>query len=252
MCTIAVWFNVWKEAPLVIAANRDEFLGRPADVPRSRIIGGRRCIAPLDREAGGTWMGVNEDELFVGITNRFGGLKDSTLRSRGRLVEAALEYSTALEALRDFRALGSERYNPFHLIVADRRTCGIGVWDGETVRVIENHQGPLVVTERSFGEEVSVRERRLKGRCESLAKGALAPTSTELGELLREHADPGFEGTCVHAEDQGYGTRSSAILRWGPRPLEFTYLATAGAPCMENYRPWEELAGVVLASDGRE
>ena len=55
---------------LQVAANRDEFLARPADPPTPSADG--RWLAPRDRQAGGTWLGVNRAGLFVGVTNRFG------------------------------------------------------------------------------------------------------------------------------------------------------------------------------------
>lgn len=73
---------------LVVAANRDEFLGRPS-VPPSEIEPG--IVAGRDLEAGGTWLGVNRHGLFVAVTNRKTPTRTPEARSRGLL---------ALEALR--------------------------------------------------------------------------------------------------------------------------------------------------------
>ena len=79
----------WKTEPgfpLVVAANRDERLDRPAHslcVLREhapRILGGR------DDLAGGTWLAVNEHGVVAGLTNRPSpGGRDPTKRSRGEL-----------------------------------------------------------------------------------------------------------------------------------------------------------------------
>src|ERR1700682_1686246 len=69
MCTLAIYFRVFGDYPVVVAANRDEFLNRPALPPtelgdRPRIIGGK------DLRAKGTWLGINEHGLIVGLLNR--------------------------------------------------------------------------------------------------------------------------------------------------------------------------------------
>ncbi len=73
MCTLLVATRRWPGTPLLIAANRDEHLQRPAAPPSSRRVGSRRIFAPTDLRAGGTWMGLNDAGLFVAITNRFAG-----------------------------------------------------------------------------------------------------------------------------------------------------------------------------------
>jgi hypothetical protein len=135
-------------------------------------------------------------------------------------------------------------------VVAGREGGGIRVWDGAALRVLPLKEGVSILTERSFGSEVSDREWRLQEQCAALARAPKAPTAAELGALLAEHAEPGFEGTCVHAEEQGYGTRSSAILRWGAEKGEVSYLATSGPPCAEVHRPWEDLAREIPVPDG--
>ncbi|HLT35932.1 MAG TPA: NRDE family protein, partial [Enhygromyxa sp.] len=92
MCTIIAALQVWPGRPLVVAANRDEALDRPAIDPRVWAPGevaARRVLAPRDLRAGGTWLGVNDAGLFVGITNRR-AIPDPRRRSRGELVFEAL------------------------------------------------------------------------------------------------------------------------------------------------------------------
>src|SRR5690349_17969999 len=92
MCTILAALGVWEETPLVIAANRDEALDRPASEPRvwpAGEVADRVVLAPRDLRAGGTWLGLNDAGLFVGITNRRAPA-DPTRRSRGDIVFEAL------------------------------------------------------------------------------------------------------------------------------------------------------------------
>ena len=69
MCTLAIYFQMTDDYPIVIAANRDEYLDRPAAKPttlcaRPHVVGGK------DLRAGGTWLGVNEYGLVAGLLNR--------------------------------------------------------------------------------------------------------------------------------------------------------------------------------------
>src|SRR6202012_5716865 len=88
MCTLAALVGASAEPPLVVAANRDELLARPA-VPPFLWPGAPRVPAPRDEVGHGTWLGLNEHALFVGITNRAGAPPDRSRRSRGALVSDA-------------------------------------------------------------------------------------------------------------------------------------------------------------------
>lgn len=89
MCLIVLAWQAHPHYPLVVAANRDEFLARPAspahwwtDAPA--LLGGR------DLEGGGTWMGLSRDGRFAALTNyRDPSQKRSGLPSRGLLVRGA-------------------------------------------------------------------------------------------------------------------------------------------------------------------
>lgn len=80
MCTLALAFQKHSGVPLVVAANRDEALDRPAVGP---FIWEQGFLAPRDERAGGTWLGLTRSGLFVGVTNRFPTLRDAARASRG-------------------------------------------------------------------------------------------------------------------------------------------------------------------------
>ncbi len=69
MCTLIVLHRCVPGRPLVVAANRDEFLDRPAAGPALRMRDSGPILAPLDLEAGGTWLGLNGRGVFAGLTN---------------------------------------------------------------------------------------------------------------------------------------------------------------------------------------
>src|SRR5271166_3791385 len=117
-------FQVVSDAPLIVAANRDERLDRPA-VPMTvlrerdpRILGGR------DDLAGGTWLAVNEHGVVAGLTNRpVSGGRDPAKRSRGELPLAFTRAAGAAEAVaRVVPTIDPDAYNPCWLLVGDRRS----------------------------------------------------------------------------------------------------------------------------------
>ena len=146
MCTLIVLHRCLPDRPLVVAANRDEFLDRPAEGPAVRNTRGGPILAPLDLEAGGTWVGLSARGVFAGLTNlRATSEQGATgLRSRGEVVMAALESPSAEAAIRTLSALEEETYNPFQLLVADGRDAWLLVYRGRP-EAIELEPGAHIV-----------------------------------------------------------------------------------------------------------
>ena len=90
MCTAIVLHRVFPSHPVVVAGNRDEWLARPALAPHVWTVQGQnspvRIFAGKDEKAGGTWFGVNQYGVVVGVTNRYTGTRDEDRASRGELV----------------------------------------------------------------------------------------------------------------------------------------------------------------------
>jgi uncharacterized protein with NRDE domain len=219
---------------LQVAANRDEFLARPASPPR-RWPGVPAVLAPRDEQAFGTWLGVNAHRLFVAVTNRHGLPRDNRLASRGQLVAEALRMDS-VDALHCWLAeLGAGQYNPFHLLYADASgRAGLTASDG--TRLWQERLGPglHVLTERSLGAgEDTARVAQARS---ALDAGGGRLTLERWKEVLRVHSltDP-REGTCIHAPAYGYGTRSSFLLALSPDCRADACLYTEGPPCTS---PW--------------
>ncbi len=113
MCLILVAWKVHARFPLVVAANRDEFHGRPAaratfweDAPD--VLAGR------DLQAGGTWLGVSRNGRFAAVTNYRGGTEPGAAESRGALVTRYLA-GVGVPELAERKAA----YSGFNLLAAD-------------------------------------------------------------------------------------------------------------------------------------
>jgi uncharacterized protein with NRDE domain len=117
ICLIVIGWKAHARFPLVVAANRDEFHGRPAapagfwkDLPG--ILAGR------DLQAMGTWMGVSRSGRFAAVTNYRGGAEPSAQHSRGELVTRVLEGT--LSGAQYVASIEKSSYSGFNLLACDR------------------------------------------------------------------------------------------------------------------------------------
>jgi uncharacterized protein with NRDE domain len=99
-------------------------------------------VAGMDEEAGGTWMGMNDDGLVACVLNRFGTLgSHPDFRSRGELPLEALDHAEASEAAKALQNLNPKAYRPFNMAVADALTAWWIKNDGNTITVGEIPEG---------------------------------------------------------------------------------------------------------------
>ncbi len=218
MCTLLLAHRLFPGAPLVVAANRDELLSRPASGPKV-YPGPPKVLMPRDELAFGTWLGLNEHGVFVGITNRFGRPPDPSRASRGSLVVRALHAPSAEALHRELSNLSGHEHNGFHLLYADREDAFVTWSDGENIRQYRVEPGLHVVTERSLGADDRGRTEMVERLFEQTVNGQ-EPTVEKLASLLKVHG-PDHErlaGTCIHADEKGYGTRSSFVFIGRERP----------------------------------
>ncbi|OVE86293.1 NRDE family protein [Natronolimnobius baerhuensis] len=239
MCTLTLAWQVFEDAPVAVAANRDEALereSRPPGVYREDPL----IVAPQDSEAGGTWIGYNEHSVFAGITNRWLDAELAGERSRGLLVGDVLEAESAAEAATVVEnATVKNEYDGFNLVVADAADAYCFQWDGSLER-IDFEPGVHVVVNAAVDDDVSIPEHRAEAaRAQASNARAvrrdLAVDSDEsvsdwlerAGTVLGNHE----YGVCVHGD--GFGTRSSSLLALGSDHREYAF--APGPPCQTPY-----------------
>jgi len=126
MCTVVILRRPGHDWPLLLAANRDEMRGRPWSPPGRHWPDRPTIRAGLDHEAGGSWLGVNDQGVVAAILNRRGSLGIAAgKRSRGELVLRGLDAGTARGAMLDLCRLDAGAYRSFNMVVAD---AGEGFW----------------------------------------------------------------------------------------------------------------------------
>jgi len=247
VCTLALYFNVFAELPLLVAANRDEHFDRPS-APPAEIAGDPRIFAGRDLRVGGTWLGVNEHGLLVGILNRRengnGDPLAAATRSRGLLCMDMLQRRSVEEGF-DFIAVHEVAYSPFTLVFADRRSAGVAY----------NDHGPKIITKRldaglhvfSSAAELDLnsakadrahpRFARLKD-CIKVGASDGQDWLAPLREVLADHSlregsnDPG-DAICVHRETTG--TVSSSVVALTAARTRFETYFCPGPPCQNNF-----------------
>jgi hypothetical protein len=126
MCTLVILRRPDHAWPVIIGANRDEMIGRPAEPPARHWPDRPEVVAGRDLLAGGSWLGLNDWGVVAAVLNRHGSLGPAPgQRSRGELVLEALDHSDAVAAAAALSHLEPRAYRSFNLIVADNRD---GFW----------------------------------------------------------------------------------------------------------------------------
>lgn len=119
MCLILFAYRVVPSAPLIVAANRDEYFARPA-APAALWADSPGVLAGRDLSAGGTWLGVSTTGGFAALTN-FRNPADhrNDAPSRGELVKAFLTGRMSAASYVHDLARDAKPYNGFCLLVGD-------------------------------------------------------------------------------------------------------------------------------------
>lgn len=118
MCLISFAIGASERWPLVIAANRDEFLDRPT-LPLARWCtdAGIEVISGRDLRAGGTWMGLTPGGRLAMLTNVREVQRITGERSRGELVLRWLEGD--MNASEFVANTDPMAYGTFNLVLGD-------------------------------------------------------------------------------------------------------------------------------------
>ncbi len=227
MCLLVVAFQVVTEAPLIVAANRDERYDRDATYLTSlssvppRILGGR------DELAGGTWLAVNEHGVVAGLTNKPAASgRDTSKRSRGEIPLALAGQASAAEAVEGVGAtLEPSTFNPCWVLVGDRESLHyVDMTDPGGARTLALPPGVHVLENKPLGEP-SDKVERVRGLIGDLDGRSGDEVLCRLRTVLPDHVVPRppiddteysrlsaqISACCVHTES--YGTRSAMLVR---------------------------------------
>ena len=246
MCTLAIFHRVFPAHPLVVAANRDEFLARPAAPPGLLVTDPFRAVGGRDLLAGGTWLGLSEVGLVVGVLNRQSPAPpDLRRRSRGHLCVDLLGARNAAEAAARVAGEPAARYNPFNVLVADADAAFVATASARAApRVAPLAPGLHLLTNLDVDDptcpRIAASHRGFAAAGAAFARnGDIDAFVARLRSVLADHAtalDPRGPGSlCRHLAD--YGTRSSTVILVRAEGGALHYFHADGPPCRTRLAP---------------
>ena len=238
MCLIVFAWQVVPGAPLVAAANRDEFYDRPTAAAcawpeNPNVYAGR------DLKGGGSWMGINRQgpngPRFAALTNIRGPQeRRDDAPSRGALVADYLAGELDAEAYIARIAQGSEEYNGFNLVLGDRERLfwfsNRGDDDARNGKALPpgvygisnsllDAPWPKVVRTKAQFASLLCQGAPEDAYFEMLADTTCAPDLRLPDTGIALDLERVLSAVCI--ETAGYGTRTSTVVRlWDDAPAE--------------------------------
>ncbi len=245
MCTLAVSVVPDHPRAVVLAAVRDEFLGRAWDPParhwpdRPTLLGGR------DRVAGGTWLAVDPQSRRAGCVLNAAGRRAPVTgrRSRGGLPLLAAAGGPLPDDL--------TCYDPFHLITVESTGLHVLTWNGHQPHryrcgagtyLFVNH-GRWTGPADQRTDRASYHGPRFLGARPDPVPGtdvgvAWSPWLELIDSPELTAGDPRALVMRRQVADGAYGTSSISLLAFGDSgPVRYDFRAGPGPA------PWQPIAG---------
>jgi uncharacterized protein with NRDE domain len=240
MCLVAVLWRLVPDAPLIVAANREEAYDRPGTPPQL-VQGDVSFVGGLDPRAGGTWLGVNKFGVLVAVTNGPKSKPPAEPRSRGLLVRDVLASRTASDAAnRAARELDSKRYAGCNLVCADQETLHV-LHAGDWLRSLPLPPGIHVLTtglvNNGADRRIAHSMAWLKSQPHESAKAWVPALQQLCGQTGNEEYPP----ICIRGKDRGTVSSSVAVLR--SRLEDSGYWHAQGPP---DVTPYEDMSQLLM------
>jgi uncharacterized protein with NRDE domain len=239
MCLIAFAIEADPGCPLLIASNRDEFFDRPtAPLHRWALPNGVEVVAGRDLRDGGTWLGVNALGRVAMLTNVRGAELGAAARSRGELANRWLSGELDWPAL--LASLSPADYGGFNLVVGDALS---GVWGWVSNRNPAHPHSTEVPTlhnrrlapglyglsnatlDTAWPKTLRLKQALAEALAQPSAEDAQARLIQALGDGqpaplhalpktgVPEPLEQALSSPFVHIPANGYGTRTSLLVR---------------------------------------
>jgi uncharacterized protein with NRDE domain len=250
MSLLAIVYHLVPEAPILAAFNREESLDRICSTPAIQS-GKPRVLASVDQNTGGTYLGVNQNGMFVGVVRRKKPGIALSPRSRGALAREMLKCNSAQAAL-DFalEELHSGQYGGANFCVADQ-DGGWVIQSTKETDVVELEQGLCVISDRDLNDprdERAAMARRLLTlqtldspvKFLAIASKVLARTPTVSGR------------PSMVVKEKDYGTVSSALISLGKKPRDAIYQYSNGSPDQSKFEDYSPALRDILSRGLRE
>jgi uncharacterized protein with NRDE domain len=249
MCTIAIALDLLADVPLAIAANRDELYERPATAPT--VLGPGR-VGGKDLVLGGSWLAFTADGRFAAVTNQREAGQARAPRSRGELVQAALD-AGELIAMRTWAdTIDPRQYASANLVFGDASGVDLVYLRRDGVR--ERHPLPRGLTVLANDRlDAPGQPRAARVRAGLAAARTWDEFVAAAADVLSDHTVPtdlstiaplppgspvppallaALQAPCIHTPR--YGTRSSTHAALAPGRVRALRWAD-GPPCTTGF-----------------
>jgi hypothetical protein len=217
MCSVIILLRPGHDWPVLIASNRDEMIDRPWSPPARHWPDRPDVVAGKDDLAGGSWLGINDAGLVVGMLNRRNTLgPQAGKRSRGELVLDALDFADGSDAVDMLAELDPTAYRPFNMVVVDNRDAFWLRNLGDRIETEKLPPGISMITASDRNDRSSPRIRHYL----PLWEGAAVPVpeqqdwaawTTLLGSRQSEPGGDVFDAMNI-LSNTGFGTVSSSLI----------------------------------------
>ncbi len=238
MCLLAVIYQIIPECPVLVLANREEFLDRPsappeiilAEKPADSWLGGR------DLRADGTWLGINGAGVIAAVTNRPKTPPPDQPKSRGLLCRELLEQGDWASAVAEFhRQWNRETFAGFNVMLLSRER-GQVFSAGNRLDVQPITPGIHAVTNADWDDPQDSRINRIRGLLREFqeTQPSLEEWMTQSQKLCGLGESAGGDALCLPSKD-GRGTVSSSIILLPDDLQAARYRHAPGSPAMTSY-----------------
>ena len=250
MCLLAILYKLVPEAPILVAANREENYDRPS-LPPSIQSGKPRVLCGADQEAGGTWLGVNQHGMVVAASNRAKIMPTFAPRSRGLLCRDLLRCSSARKAADlAMKELKTLKYEGVNFVIADPQS-GWVVHGGDQQELLELSEGLSIIANNDVNDP---RDERVK-MCRRLLTLQTLDSPVKFlavaSKVFARTPSPPGRPSMVYRSDN-WGTVSSTLIALGKKPRDAIYQFASGPPDATKYEDYSPFLRDILSRGLRE
>ena len=222
MCTLTWEYPFGRvESGYDIHFNRDESRFRKIALPpKQHHFSDTYYLAPIDSQAMGTWILVNNWGFSACLLNNYIDVKGfSGTRSRGLLVLDLADCHSIDDAQTRLNSARCQEYNPFDMFLFDRSGVYLVSWNGEEVKEYRNPE-PFK-SSSGFNPETVIGNRR-----ETLSN--YLEQNLELRDFHRSHQPKrSAQSVCMHRDDARTQSYTRIQVRANRASMEYTQ----GPPC---------------------
>jgi hypothetical protein len=247
MCIMAILYRAARNTPVLVAANREEYFDRPTVHPKIQS-GTPRVICGIDRQAGGTWLGINQHGLFCAVANRRKRFLPAEPRSRGLLCRELLDFRSARDAAQHAaKQLATGMYAGANYVCLDAKH-GMVVYGGDELEVVELTPGLHTLSSGDLNDPRDDRHELVR-RMLTLHKLDSAVTFLAVASRAFSRGPDSYGRRGVVLSGGEFGTVSSSLVSL-PRRIQQAIFQYAPGPPTEV--PFEDLSALlrqVLSTD---